>query len=492
MKLPVSLNVVLATAGLSWLSLPASAQPAGVPPPPAPDQPAATFEIYGTVVPFFELGRTTGATDAGTMGASQTANFTGVNAPARFALDPGTSNLGFRGGVDLMKNLAIVWQIESGVPLGGEPVANTIASRNTEIGVTGSWGTLFVGNWDTPYKWSSTQIVAPIRAGVVPDFNGILHGPGFGVNPITTQPGRANALSDAAFYRRVGNTLQYWTPVRSGFAARVSYGANEGRTARVGANPPINPSIFSAFLSYDTGPLRLRYAFEVHKDYFGMTPLGGSPVSNTNKKSLDQGHEVIAQYTRAAPSGDTRIVGIFEYLSYTSEDSTMPAMGPMPAKEYARPAFYGLIQQGFGKHHLWGAFGMAFDGSCKLANVAACTTSGLGANMVTLGYIYRFSRSTDFFAAAFRTTNSKSGQYTSPNLGGTAAPGADAEVIGIGIVHQFSVKLGGPVKATAPPAQPSQPELKPAPPPAPPADATPPPPAPTTPPNPAAQTPPNP
>jgi len=497
MKLPVSLNVVLATAGLSWLSLPVAAQPApgANPAPPAAEQPAATFEIYGTVVPLFYLGRTTGATAAGTMGASQVAAFSGVNAPARFVLDPGTSNLGFRGGVDLMKNLAVVWQIESGVPVGGEPAANTIASRNTELGLSGSWGTLFVGNWDTPYKWSSNQIVSPIRAGFVADFNGILHGPGFGVNPVTTQPGRANALSDAAFYRRVGNTIQYWTPVKNGLAARVSYGANEGRTARAGANPPLNPSIFSAFVAYDTGPLRVRYAYEAHKDYFGMTPLGGSPVSNTNKKSLDQAHEFIAQYTRAAPGGDTRIVGIFEYLTYTSEDTTVPAMGAIPAKEYSRPAFYGLIQQGFGKHHLWGGFGMGMDGSCKLTNGAACTTSGLGANMATLGYVYRFSRNTDFFATAFRITNSKSGQYTSPNLQGTAAPGADAEAFGVGFVHQFSVKLGGPVKATAPPAQPSLPEVKPGPPPPPappPADATPPPAAPTTPPNPAAPTPPNP
>jgi predicted porin len=487
MKLPVSLNVALATAGMSWLALPASAQTP--PPPPGPDQPAATFEIYGTLVPYTYLGRTTGASAPGTTGASQTANFTGVNAPARVAIDSGTSHIGFRGGVDLIKNLAIVWQIESGVQVEGLPAANTIASRNTNLGIAGSWGTLFVGNWDTPYKWNTTPIVAPIRAGVVPDFNGILHTPGFGVNPIVTQPGRAAALADAAFYRRVGNTIQYWTPVRSGFAARVSYGANEGRTARVGANPPINPSIFSAFLSYDTGPLRLRYAFEVHKDYFGMTPLGGSAVSNTNKKSLDQGHEAIVQYTRAAPGGDTRIIGVFEYLSYTSEDSTMPMM-PMDriaAKAYSRPAFYALIQQGFGKHHLYGAFGMAFDGSCELANDAACSTSGLGANMVTLGYVYRFSRNTDFFAAAFRTTNSKSGQYTTNNLGGPAAPGADAEVFGVGMVHQFSVKLGGPVKATAPPAPPL-PEPKPAAPPSPAEVTTPAAPPPNTPP----PTPPNP
>jgi predicted porin len=493
MKLPVSLNVVLAAAGLSWLSQPVLAQPApgASPPPPAPDQPAATFEIYGSLVPILELGRTTGATAAGTMGASQTPVASGVNAPARFAIDPGTSAIGFRGGVDLIKNLAVVWQIESGVPVEGAPVANTIASRNSELGITGSWGTLFFGNWDTPYKWNSNQIVSPIRAGFIADFNGILHGPGFGVNPVTTQPGRAAALSDAAFYRRVGNTVQYWSPIMSGFNFRLSYGANEGRTARAGNTAPINPSIFSANLAYDTGPVRLRYAYELHKDYFGMTPLGGSAFSNTNKKALDQAHEVIAQYTRVAPGHDTRILGIFELLSYSSEDKTMPAMGPIPAKEYSRGAFYGLVEQQFDKHRLWATFGLALDGSCKLANGDTCTSTGLGANEVVLGYIYRFSRNTDFFATAFRVTNSKSGQYTSPNLQGTAAPGADAEVFGIGMVHQFSVKLGGPVKATAPPAQPSLPDTRPPAPPAaspPPPEPAPAPPPPATP----APTPPNP
>src|SRR4029079_7598083 len=139
----------------------------------------------------------------------------------------------------------------------------------------------------------------------------------------------------------------------------------------------------------------------------------------------------------------------FEFLSYSSEDNTPPPMmGAVPAKAYSRAAFYGLLEQAFGKHRLWATFGMALDGSCKLVNGDTCNTKGLGANEAVLGYIYRFSRNTDFFVSAFRVTNRKSSQYTIANLQGTAAPGADAEVFGIGIVHQFSVKLGGPVKAT--------------------------------------------
>lgn len=504
MKLPVSLHVVLVTAGLSWLLHPVAAQPAAAPPaPPAPDQPAATFEIYGTLVPFLSVGRTTGATAAGPTMTSQVPVATGINQPGRVGLDVGTSNIGFRGGVDLMKNLAVVWQIESGVQFDGGTVANTIAGRNSQLGLTGKWGTLFVGNWDTPYKWGTTQVVSPIRAGFIADFNGVLHGPGFGVNPIVTQQSRSNSLADAAFYRRVGNSIQYWTPIMSGFSARLHYGANELRTVRSATAPPINPNLFSGQLAYDTGPFRFRYGFEVHKDYFGVTQLqsaaqvAAAQPSNTNRSSLDHGHEIIAQYTNVKPGFDTRIVGVFEYLSYNNDDeSPAPMMGLAPAKAYSRAAFYGLIQQTLRtNHHLWLVVGQALDGSCELVGGATCSTNGLGANMTVLGYVYRFSRTTDFWAAAFRVTNSRSGQYTIPGFGGTAAAGADTEVFGIGLVHQFSAKIGPPVRATAPPAQPSlPPESKPLPPPAPPpADAAPPPaaPAPAAPPPPA-PTPPNP
>jgi len=151
MKLPVSLNVVLAAAGLSWLAQPVLAQPApgASPAPAAPDQPAATFEIYGTLGPFIVAGRTTGASAAGTMGSSLTPVASGLNAPARIAIDPSTSNIGFRGGVDLMPGLAVVWQLENTLPVDGAAAAVGFASRNSELGITGKFGTLFVGNWDT-------------------------------------------------------------------------------------------------------------------------------------------------------------------------------------------------------------------------------------------------------------------------------------------------------------------------------------------------------
>ncbi len=493
MKLPDSLNVVLAVAGLSWAAGSAFAQPAA----PAPDQPATTFEVYGSLIPFLELARTSKATTPAPTGAATqvgAAAYTGTNILGRMVLDPSTSNLGFRGGVDIAPNLAVVYQIESAVPIDGAAAAVGVAGRNTQLGVTGKWGTAFFGNWDTPYKWSSNAVVNPIKAGFLADFNNILHNPGFGVSSVSGGPTRANAVGDAAFYRRAGNSLQYWSPPFSGVSFRIGYSINEGRTNRTpgNASPSIQPTIFSTALAFDQGPIKLRYAYEAHLDYFAMAQMGGTQPSISNKSSLDQGHEGLAQYTHAAPGFDTRIVGVFEYLSYTSDDNTVnAAMTPVP-KKYSRPAFYVLADQAFGKSHLWASYGWAGAGSCSIVSGANCSTSGFGAYLLTAGYLYRFSRNTDFFVAAYRVTNKSSSTYTpSPALNGANAPGADTDAIGIGMVHQFSWKAGPPAKATGAAAPKPSPGTLPPPDPVPPAPAPAPgEPAPGTPPTPPPASPP--
>ncbi len=64
----------------------------------------ADVEVYGTLVPHLEYMETEGATPLGERGgATQVpdAAFTAINEPPRFRLTQGTSNLGFRGTVDL-------------------------------------------------------------------------------------------------------------------------------------------------------------------------------------------------------------------------------------------------------------------------------------------------------------------------------------------------------------------------------------------------------
>lgn len=460
MKLPVSLPVALALVGASLFPRLVAAQP-------APEEPIPLIEIYGTLVPFLEYGHTTGATTAGMYtpnmtGASQVpaAAYTGANLSSRGIMDPSTSNIGFRGGVEVMPNLSVVWQVESAIPVDGTGPANTWASRNSNIGVTGNWGTLFYGTWDTPYAWVTRTTVNPIRSGNLSDYNGIIDNPGFGVASVTTQSTRANTSADAAFERRQGNSVQYWTPTISGVSARLMYSVNEGRAAGPALAPTISPIVAGGGIAFDIGPVKLRNAFEIHYDYFGMSFQGGSmPATATNRSSTDWGDKTVVQVASSVPGFATRVVGVAEYLSYKNKDNAAPnAANPsMNANvEHARWAFYGLLDQTlFGKHHIWVGGGKAMEGTCSKIGGAPCITTGLSAIDTVVGYIYRASKSTDFWAAAYRINNDFAASYsTSPALGAAPAPGANVEAIGLGILYTFSAKIIGPPTKPKPAPEP--------------------------------------
>lgn len=415
---------------------------------------SADVEIYGTLVPHLELIETTGATPLSERAeATQVADaaFTGIEEPSRLRLTQGTSNIGFRGTVDVLDDLKVIWQIESGVPIDGDPVVNTFASRNSRVGFSGSWGTVFFGIWDNPYKWASLPVINPIAAGFVADYTALIASPGFNVGALNLSPGYvANAVpgpspvprSNAAFYRRDSNSIQYWSPNIYGFWLRASYTTNEfSRAERPAAGqnpevPEIQPDILSGLLSYDNGPLKLRYAVEMHRDYFGLSLIGGSPGGTaTNPTSSDVGQQGVASYTmQFSEAVSTRLVATFDYLFYENDDTVAGNVD-----QYQRAAFYGLVDQSYKGHHLWLAYGQADKGSCSLVGDADCSTDGLGARMMTLGYLYRFSPDTDFYAVAYQVVNANAASYTPfPPIDPQPTPGANVRSIGIGMLHHFS------------------------------------------------------
>jgi hypothetical protein len=144
------------------------------------------------------------------------------------------------------------------------------------------------------------------------------------------------------------------------------------------------------------------------------------------------------------------VLGLAEYLSYKNKDTTMGAN-----IEHARWAFYGLIDQTlFGKHHIWVGGGKALEGTCSKFGGMPCITTGLSAVDGVVGYIYRASKSTDFWAAAYRISNDFAASYTTSPATGTPAPGTSIEAFGLGILYTFSAKVVGPPTRPAPPPGP--------------------------------------
>jgi predicted porin len=345
----------------------------------------------------------------------------------------GTSNIGFRGGLPISAGLKLIWQVESAVPLDGDtPPAGAIANRNSHVGFASDFGTLIFGLWDTPWKWAHVTTINPIRAGYDWDYTMVLSTPGFGVNAI--------GGTAAAFERRAPNSLQYWSPNLAGFTLRLAYSLDEGRTQAnpMGTPPTVatDPSLFGAGLNYENFGFRIRYAFEYHKDFFGLSQLGGNGASATNGSSADMGHQLTVQYLTPSTEAPTRIVLAGDLLQYKDDDTA-----PGAIKEFTRPGVYALVEQGFGPHHVFGAVGMGLEGSCSLVGGADCTAKDqTGATYLNLGYLYAINNATNVHVAGYYVINDDAGRFGT--LAGIAA-GADQIGFGVGVIHVFNVGIVG-------------------------------------------------
>ena len=400
-------------------------------------QAASVIEMYGTVMPFFDSAETKNATAPAPAAADRpsqltAASYTGANDPRRNRITVGTTHLGFRGYEDLTPTLKAVWQLESGFQI-DQNVGPGLGARDSKVGLQCSTlGEIFMGQWDTPYKYISLP-VNPLRAGYVLDRTAITGNPGNNVGNTTTQFQRTNAKPDASFDRRQGNSVQYWSPTWGGFSFRLDHSVNESRGAVAAGGPLISPVVNSASIQYNAGQLSLRYGYEEHRDYFGMSQIGGSAAGTaTNTGSKDTGHKFVVLYRIA----NTRLTGLVEQLKYHNSDSTAGAVS-----DFKRTAWYGVIEQFFmaNKSSVWISYGRAADGSCSRVGGVACLTTDVGAKYMTLGAIYRFSKRTEVFAAYYRMDNKRNGTYSpGPMVNGSSiAPGADTTGAGVGIIHFF-------------------------------------------------------
>jgi len=396
--------------------------------------PPSVVEMYGTAMPFLDSAETSGATTAAPASKpSQVASaaYTGVNDLRRQRITVGTSNWGFRGYEQLSPGLRAVWQLESAFQL-DQNTGPGIGARNSKVGLASpAWGEIMMGQWDSPYKFISLAM-NPLRAGYVFDYTPIMGNPGMGVPVTTTQFTRIGAKPDAAFDKRIGNTVQYWSPRWGGFSFRVGTSVDEG-AGPVGGGPVIRPDIWSANAIWDIGPnLSIRYGWERHRDYFGLSQLGGGAAATaTNTSSTDEANKVVAIWR----IGGFRVAAAAEQLKYRNSDSVVGNVG-----EYKRTAYYVLLEQSWGPNTVWGSYGRAADGTCTKVGGADCVTGGLGADYWAAGYIYHFSKRTDGYITYYALTNKESGQYSVQPVVGTAAaiaPGADIKAFGVGLLHIF-------------------------------------------------------
>ncbi len=416
-----------------------------------------SVQIYGTINTDYEAVQAGGASPAAALAPGQLgATPTGVNVPWRDRVTSNSSNIGFRGVEDLGGGLKAIFQIESAIgfdnqaTLGtntanGTAVGGGFGTRNTNVGLSGNWGTVFAGQWDTPYKVLSGAVDPMYFTGIT--YTGAIIGtPGFGVGPVTNGNVTLNAAGttfanpvNASFERRQGNSIQYWTPDYKGLSARVVYSLNEGKTSNSLALTQVNPNIWGLNVVYENGPLYLGYGYELHTDYFGLgaiapaaqavtvAAVAGSPAAS----SRDTGNKFVARYG----FGHTKLGLIYERLKYEQDNSAAAATN---FKSYDRNAYSLTATHEIGPGTIRALYSRAQSGSCSLVGGAACLTNGLGAQHYSLGYSYTLSKRTDLYGFYTRVANDSGANYQFANAAGIgAAAGATSTGYALGMRHTF-------------------------------------------------------
>ncbi|MBA4178907.1 MAG: hypothetical protein C0505_20485 [Leptothrix sp. (in: Bacteria)] len=402
----------------------------------------ASVTLYGTLNVDAGTVSRTGAT-AGTAVLNSMVRAPGatpVLLPNRGTLRSNSSNFGLRGSRKLGNGWSAVFQIESALGMDGN--ASTLGGRDTFVGLASPFGTLlYGGNIDSPYK-RGVQERDPFFATGVATQKGILGSPGFNVTSVNAVSGATvggNAAGaqqqNAGFDARLNNLLIYRSPVLEGFSAEVGYGLNEQKSTSTGVQ--INPNVWSLQGRYVMGPLFATYSFERRRDVFGLNSLttlnpgtgvtGAAFTLTADASSVDTGNKLGIGYRSVF---DTEVLLVLENLKYTTNQGSVAS--------YDRNAAVVSVAQNFGKHRLAVSYGKAADGQCSLAAGGECSTAGLGAQHVALGYVYTVDPNTSLYLFASKISNEAAAAY---NYGVSGAPaagvGADPSAVALGVRYRF-------------------------------------------------------
>jgi predicted porin len=341
-----------------------------------------------------------------------------------------SSNLGFRGSEDLGGGTKAFFQLESAVNFDNGTASGFWASRNSGIGLQGGLGQILIGQWDSPYKFSTLRIDPTGDTGIG-GMSGIMGGTG----SITAGQGGSNFAERASFERRVSNVVQYWTPAWNGFSGRFAYGAgdtNIGSTATgVAEGSGLKPALYSGAMLYESGPLYAMVAYEQHKDFQALNTLLGAPAS----RGKDQAWKAGAQYAIGNTGFTVGLVG--EHLEYKADD-----INDLGGLERKVDNWYAVGKYTTGPHSFAVTYGQK--GDEKLSGAGFSDLPDSKAQQVTARYGYTLSKRTQVYAIATRISNDSNAFQTFGNSPITSttifrdpARGADPTGFGIGMIHTF-------------------------------------------------------
>ena len=246
--------------------------------------------------------------------------------PGQFGVSSNASNIGFRGSEDLGGGLKAIFQLESSLNL--EAGNGGLGSRNSNVGLTGNWGTIFYGLWDTPYKSVTGARVDPFYATSAPASTACTVRPATTSAPSGSRPRRHRLRSAPipttrrAFDRGQTNSVQYWTPNFAGFYGRLALLPRRDQAellSRPATRFP-SPSIrgcWSVSATYDNGPIFASIGVRAAQRLFRHPRVSPAPTTRPATRRA-------TGVERPWPGvqnvlGGLRLYGVYERLSYKTD-----------------------------------------------------------------------------------------------------------------------------------------------------------------------------
>ncbi|MCE9641260.1 MAG: porin, partial [Betaproteobacteria bacterium] len=181
------------------------------------------------------------------------------------------SEIGIKGEEALGGGNAVWFQCASTADIRGAGTGGGIqgfCGRNSAIGLKGSWGNAFAGNWDSPLK-------ADIGAARIVSDTGI-----WGAGPMLF--GNSSSFNDNgssfAWSRRQNNSISYHSPVWSGFQVKAMFSTPSSTVGNTTNASGGKPRLYSLSARYSNGPLMLTAGYEQHTNF---APAGAASTAQT-------------------------------------------------------------------------------------------------------------------------------------------------------------------------------------------------------------------
>jgi len=312
------------------------------------------------------------------------------------------SRFGFKGSEDLGDDLKAIFQLEAEFDLtnsNGTPFAKT---RNSNVGLKGNFGTVFYGNWDTPYKEAHTKVELFGNTHIASAINVT------GRTAYNTASTTA-ASSTASFNTRQKNVIQYWTPDYNGFQARLAYAPDNTKKGAIAAGG--DKSVWSMSATYENDLFYGAYGYEAHRD-----------ALSTAANLTDSANRLVGAY-----KFKDGLIGLtLKRLSVaTAAGSTTTA---------SRNGWELSGKYKFGTSNVGTFYARAGD----LGGVA-----NTGASQYSLRYGYNFSKRTEVYGFYTQLSNDTAAAYNFTagtavtSAAGAAGLGAKLSGYGLGLIHTF-------------------------------------------------------